>query len=117
MTPGFVSGDSVHFNWAHEKWWRGPGKVLGQDGQLVNASEFTHAEPHQILIQQFHQKNHHQNNINKQEPFNKTHITNLSTCPDSDSDSITPEIDENSSNSGIEYSHDDLATTYLTRTS
>ena len=31
----FLTGDSVYFKRARKKQWRGPGKVLGQDGQQV----------------------------------------------------------------------------------
>ena len=31
----FLTGDSVYFKRAHEKQWRGPSKVLGQDGKQV----------------------------------------------------------------------------------
>ena len=31
----YISGDSVYFKRAHDKRWKGSGKVLGQDGQQV----------------------------------------------------------------------------------
>ena len=31
----YVSGDSVYFKRVNDKWWKGPEKVVGQDGQQV----------------------------------------------------------------------------------
>ena len=49
----FLTGDSVYHKRANERRWRGPGKVLGQDGQQVlikHGSTYVHCHPCRISL-------------------------------------------------------------------
>ena len=49
----FISGDSVYFKRANKKWWKGPGKVLGQDQQQVlvkHGSYYVHVHPCRLSL-------------------------------------------------------------------
>ena len=51
----YLSGDNVFFKRANESHWRGPGKVLGQDGQQVLAkygSRYIRVHPCRITLEQ-----------------------------------------------------------------
>ena len=50
----YLSGDSVFFRRANESHWRGPGKVLGQDGQQVlvkYGSRYIRVHPCRITLE------------------------------------------------------------------
>ena len=49
----FLTGDSVYYKKANERCWRGPGKVLGQDGQQVlikHGSTYVRCHPCRISL-------------------------------------------------------------------
>ena len=55
----YITGDSVYFKCVSERQWRGPGKVLGQDGQqfLVKyGSSYVRVHPGRLAVERNHDK-------------------------------------------------------------
>ena len=49
-----INGDSVYFKRANKRLWRGPGKVLGQDGQQVLVkyrSNYVRVHPCRLVLE------------------------------------------------------------------
>ena len=108
----YLSEDSVYFKRANEKRWRGPGKVLGQDGQLVlikYGSNHVRVHPCRFTLDQnvtitLKDTITNDNDNSEQQTFNKTNLNNPPIHSDSDSD-YTAHNEENLSNTLIDNSH------------
>ena len=108
----YLLGDSAYIKRANEKRWRGPGKVLGQDGQLVlikYGSNHVRVHPCRITLDQnvtipLKDTITNDNDNFEQQTFNKLNPTNPPIHSDSDSD-YTAHNEENLSNTLTDNSH------------